>query len=204
MKKICILDYGLGNIKSLYNSLRRIGQLPVFYSEKSANSFDIIFIPGVGSFSKASKLLSDPKFKNFISEAKMHSHLFGICLGMQIFLSKGYENGEHNGLNLVEGEVDLIKDKNKKIILPIVGYKKININNYKFKFLNKYDNEKFYFVHSFAANPKNKNSILSYTTDQNIKYCSSIMMDRIIGTQFHPEKSGEIGLNFLNDFINNC
>ena len=108
MKKICILDYGLGNIKSLYNSLKKIGYYPKFYSEDSSDKFDIIFIPGVGSYSKASKLLLSPKFKNFINEAKKNSYLFGICLGMQILLSKGFENGEHEGLDLINGEVKLI------------------------------------------------------------------------------------------------
>ena len=204
MKKICILDYGLGNIKSLYNSLRKIGYNPQFYSEDSSNKFDIIFIPGVGSYSKASQLLLTPKFKNFINEAKKNSYLFGICLGMQILLGKGFENGEHEGLNLIEGDVKLIKDKDRKIILPMVGYKKINIVNNGINFLSKYDNQKFYFVHSFAAHPGNVNNILSFTTSQKIKYCSSIIKDRIIGTQFHPEKSGQIGLDFLKDFINNC
>ena len=72
------------------------------------------------------------------------------------------------------------------------------------KFLSEYNNEKFYFVHSYAANPNDKNNILCQTTSQNVNYCSGIIKDNIIGTQFHPEKSGEIGLNFLKDFINNC
>tara|TARA_B110000008_G_scaffold191449_1_gene190196 strand:- start:1473 stop:2087 length:615 start_codon:yes stop_codon:yes gene_type:complete len=204
MKKICILDYGLGNIKSLYNSLRKIGYYPEFYSEDTSNKFDIIFIPGVGSYSKASKLLLSPKFKNFINEARKNSYLFGICLGMQILLSKGFENGEHEGLDLINGEVKLIGNKNQKVILPFVGYHKISIVNDKAKFLNQYNNQKFYFVHSYVANPRNEKDILSYTTYQKIKYCSSIAKGQIIGTQFHPEKSGEIGLNFLKDFIKNC
>jgi imidazole glycerol-phosphate synthase subunit HisH len=204
MKKICILDYGLGNIKSLYNSLRKIGYYPKFYSEDTSNKFDIIFIPGVGSYSKASKLLLSPKFKNFINEARKNSYLFGICLGMQILLSKGFENGEHEGLDLINGEVKLIGNKNQKVILPFVGYHKISIVNDKAKFLNQYNNQKFYFVHSYVANPRNEKDILSYTTYQKIKYCSSIAKGQIIGTQFHPEKSGEIGLNFLKDFIKNC
>jgi glutamine amidotransferase len=123
---------------------------------------------------------------------------------MQILLSKGFENGEYDGLNLIKGEVKLIRNSNNKIVLPIVGSKKININNNKIKFLNKYNNEKFYFVHSYAANPIEKNNILCQTSTQNIDYCSGIIKDNIIGTQFHPEKSGEIGLNFLKDFIENC
>ena len=204
MKKICILDYGLGNIKSLYNSLKKIGFNAQFFSENSSSHYDIIFIPGVGSFSHASKLIMDKKLDEYLIKAKKNSYIFGICLGMQILLSKGFENGEHKGLNFINGEVKLIKNNNNKIILPIVGSKKINITNDKIKFLNKYDNEKFYFVHSYAVNPIEKSNVLCQTTSQNVEYCSGIFKNNIIGTQFHPEKSGEIGLNFLKDFIQDC
>ena len=204
MKKICILDYGLGNIKSLYNSLKKIGFNAQFFSENSSSHYDIIFIPGVGSFSHASKLLMDKKLDKYLIKAKKNSYIFGICLGMQILLSKGFENGEHEGLNLINGEVKLIKNDTHKIILPIVGSKKINITSNKMKILNKYNNEKFYFVHSYAVNPIEKNNVFCQTTSQNVEYCSGIIKDNIIGTQFHPEKSGEIGLNFLKDFIQDC
>ena len=124
---------------------------------------------------------------------------------MQILFTKGFENGESKGLNFINGQVDLIKaKKKKKIILPIVGYKKIHIQNNEIQFMNNYDNEKFYFVHSFAGNASDENDILCNTTDQNINYCSGVIKERVIGTQFHPEKSGEVGLNFLKDFINTC
>tara|TARA_A100001015_G_C14978891_1_gene708546 strand:- start:189 stop:806 length:618 start_codon:yes stop_codon:yes gene_type:complete len=205
MKKICILDYGLGNIKSLHNSLKKIGFMPQFYSENnSTKNYDIIFIPGVGSYSRASQLLIDKKFDEYLKKVKDNSYIFGICLGMQILLSKGFENGEHLGLNFIEGQVKLIKNKNNKIILPIVGRKKITFVNDDTKFLKQYNNEKFYFVHSYASNPLDKKNILCETTTQNTKYCSGVIKDNIFGTQFHPEKSGEIGLNFLKDFIESC
>jgi glutamine amidotransferase len=204
MKKICILDYGLGNIKSLYNSLQKIGYKPQFYSENNSTNYDIVFIPGVGSFSEASKLLKNDKLDLFLKEVKKNSYIFGICLGMQILFSKGFENGESKGLDLINGQVKLITSKNKKIILPIVGYKKISIQNNYLKFLKNYDNKKFYFVHSFAGKTNDLKNILCTTKDQNINYCSGVIKERIIGTQFHPEKSGEIGLNFLKDFISSC
>ena len=204
MKKICILDYGLGNIKSLYNSLQKIGYKPQFYSENNSTNYDIVFIPGVASFSEASKLLKNDKLDLFLKEVKKNSYIFGICLGMQILFSKGFENGESKGLDLINGQVKLITSKNKKIILPIVGYKKISIQNNYLKFLKNYDNKKFYFVHSFAGKTNDLKNILCTTKDQNINYCSGVIKERIIGTQFHPEKSGEIGLNFLKDFISSC
>tara|TARA_B100001057_G_C22861871_1_gene954859 strand:+ start:3164 stop:3778 length:615 start_codon:yes stop_codon:yes gene_type:complete len=204
MKKICILDYGLGNIKSLYNSLKKIGSIPNFYSENNSNNYDIIFIPGVGSFSEASRLLKDQKLNIFLKNAKKNCYIFGICLGMQILFKKGFENGEFEGLGFIDGEVKLIENNKKKIILPIVGYQKISIQNNNLKFINNYNNEKFYFVHSFAGNANNPKDVLCYTTFKNVKYCSGVINERIIGTQFHPEKSGEIGLNFLKDFISQC
>ena len=79
MKKICILDYGLGNIKSLYNSLQKIDYKPQFYSENNSTNYDIVFIPGVGFFSEESKLLKNDKLDLFLKEVKKNSYIFGIC-----------------------------------------------------------------------------------------------------------------------------
>lgn len=204
MKKICILDYGLGNIKSLQNSLKKIGYEPDFYSEKNFLNYDVVFIPGVGSFSKASKLLQSPKIYKFLENAKKNSYIFGICLGMQVLLSNGFENGKSNGLNFINGSVKLLQNDKKKVILPHVGYKSINISGNKIEFLEKYNDKKFYFVHSYAAFPTSLKDVFCYSTSQEIKYCSGVYKERIIGTQFHPEKSGKIGLNFLDDFIKYC
>ncbi len=201
MKKICILDYGLGNIESLSNSLKKIGYKPEFYSEKKSLNYEVIFIPGVGSFSKASKLLKSAEINNFLNNAKKNSYIFGICLGMQVLLSAGFENGKSDGLNFISGSVKLLENNRKKTILPHVGYKSIKISQNNIKFLKDYDNEKFYFVHSYAAFPDSSSNIFCYSTSQKIEYCSGVYKERIIGTQFHPEKSGKIGLNFLNDFI---
>ena len=123
MKKICILDYGLGNIKSLYNSLKKL-VLMLNFSQKISPQIMILYLFGVGSFSHASKLIKDKKLDKYLIKAKKNSYIFGICLGMQILLSKGFENGEYDGLNLIKGEVKLIRNRNNKIVLPIVGSKK--------------------------------------------------------------------------------
>ena len=136
MKKICILDYGLGNIKSLYNSLVKIGYKPEFYSNTNYQShFDFIFIPGVGSFSKGSNLILN-KYLNFLENAKKNgSTIFGICLGMQLLLSEGEENGKNKGLNFIAGKVTCL-DKKKKIRLPVVGWQNVIFNNLeKYSFL---------------------------------------------------------------------
>ena len=201
MKKICIIDYGLGNIRSLYNSLKKIGFFPKFYSECKNESFDIIFIPGVGSFNKASSLLNSPDLKSFLDQSKKKSVIFGICLGMQILLSKGNEGGEHNGLDYIDGSVDSL---NKNLILPNVGYQKtFFLEQEYFNYLKKFNNEEFYFIHSYVANVKNHKNILATSSSQDVKYCAAVCDERVIGTQFHPEKSGEIGLQLLYEVIKN-
>jgi glutamine amidotransferase len=201
MKKICIVDYGLGNIRSLYNSLKKIGFFPSFYSDDKNKIYDLIFLPGVGSFNKASELLNSSDLNLFLKQAKEKSFIFGICLGMQILLSKGFEGGEYYGLGYIEGSVDKLDNK---LILPNVGYQKtFFLNSDYFKFLSKFNEEYFYFVHSYIANTKNKKNILASTKAQGIKYSAAICAERIIGTQFHPEKSGEVGLELLHESIKN-
>jgi len=202
MKKICIVDYGLGNVKSLHNALKYIGFKPEFFSESKTKAFDVVFIPGVGSFSKASELLFKPKFNKFINDSIQKSLLFGICLGMQILLTRGEENGNNKGLNFFNGEVKLLKKNDKKLILPMVGLQEVEFKS-KFNFLEKYNNKNFYFVHSYASFLKDQNEVIGETKSQEIKYTAVISKERVFGTQFHPEKSGELGLDFLKTIIEN-
>lgn len=202
MKSICILDYGLGNVSSLKNAIRKIGYFPDFYSEKKNKNYEIIFIPGVGSFGKASKLINKKKLIDFIkNNYKNNCLIFGICIGMQLLCSVGNEDGVNKGINLIKGKVELVTQK--KIKLPIIGWQKVQfINNY-LGLKKKYNNKKFYFLHSYAPKNISVSNQLTITKYMNIKYISSIFNKNIIGTQFHPEKSGEIGLEFLKDVIKN-
>ena len=201
MPKICILDYGLGNIKSLFNALNRIGLEVDYYSNNENKNYDLIFIPGVGSYNKASEILSKPDYLNFLNIRNKNAKIFGICLGMQMFSTNGEENKFSKGLNYIDGNTKKLSNNRKDLILPFVGYfnVKFKINN----FLKKFDNQKFYFVHSYHFNPKDPSNILAETNHQNIKYCSAVIYNRFIGTQFHPEKSGEIGLEFFKTTIKN-
>ena len=201
MPKICILDYGLGNIKSLFNALNRIGLEVDYYSNNENKNYDLIFIPGVGSYNKASEILSKPDYLDFLNIRNKNAKIFGICLGMQMFSTNGEENKFSKGLNYIDGNTKKLSNNRKDLILPFVGYfnVKFKINN----FLKKFDNKKFYFVHSYHFNPKDPSNILAETNHQNIKYCSAVIYNRFIGTQFHPEKSGEIGLEFFKTTIKN-
>jgi glutamine amidotransferase len=204
MKKICIIDYGLGNIKSLHNALSYLGYNPEFYTKTNSKTFDVIFIPGIGSFSKASKLLLNSNFHKFINNSIDRSLIFGICLGMQIFFTKGEENGENLGLNLIKGDIKYLGGGHSRrgIILPIVGFKSVYFDE-NIKSLKDFDKEKFYFIHSYAANPANIHNSIAYTEVNNLRYCVSVKKNRIFGTQFHPEKSGNIGLEFIKTVIKN-
>ena len=202
MKKITILDYGLGNIRSLKNSLKLITKNVNFFSDDLKKNFDILFIPGVGSFAKAAEILRKKKLDNLIIDSNKNDVLIiGICLGMQILFTTGYEDGKSDGLNLIDGYVDLIPTKDKK--LPNIGWRPILINdNEKFNFLKKFNKKKFYFVHSFMANVENKKKIISYTDYGDIKIPSIVFNKNIIGIQFHPEKSRENGIELLREIIN--
>jgi len=201
MKKITILDYGLGNIRSLKNSLRLVTNNVNYYSEDKKENFDILFLPGVGSFSKASEILFNNKYSDLIFHAnKREILIIGICLGMHLLLSKGYEDGESSGLNFFNGYVDKIPVKNKK--LPNIGWRKVKFSDNKnFSFLKKFDNSKFYFVHSYMSNVNNEESIISHISYDGIKIPSMIFQKNVIGIQFHPEKSGKNGIEFLNELI---
>ena len=201
MKSICIVNYGLGNIASLYDSLSKIGYASEFCSDNLEKNYDIIFIPGIGSFSKGSKLIHKKKIYQFINRhVNNNCFVFGICLGMQLLLSSGTENGKSKGLNIFNGNVKKLSLR-ENLILPVIGWQAVkfkkDFNNLK----KKYNNEKFYFIHSYAAHINQVKNVLTETTYDRIKYISALQKENILGTQFHPEKSGEVGLSFLKDVI---
>ena len=203
MKKICIINYGFGNISSLSNSLIKIGFNPVMFTDREKDDFDVYFLPGVGAFPSAMEIINKKKIDIFLKKKlSINSMLFGICLGMQLMMSKSEEQKETSGLNLIEGKVRIISKK--KIILPNVGWQKIKCNtSNKFFNFKHFNNEKFYFIHSYKAVPKNEDHILSRSNYENNEINSIINHKNFFGCQFHPEKSGEIGLAFLKNIIDN-
>ena len=204
MKKICILDYGLGNIRSLYNSIKIINSDVSYYSEiKKNKNFDILFIPGVGSFNKASKILKDNGYFKIIEKAKDENiKIVGICLGMHILFSEGYEDGRSIGLNFIKGSVRKIENTNLK--LPNIGWKKISIEkNIDQPFFKKFDEKKFYFVHSYMGNIENSSNLVASLSYDKVRVPAIVNNKNIFGIQFHPEKSGEMGIELLKELIKN-
>ena len=203
MKKICILDYGLGNIRSLYNSIKIINSEVNYYSEIKNKNFDILFIPGVGSFNTASKILRDKGYFKIIEKANNENiKIIGICLGMHILFSEGYEDGKSVGLNFIKGAVKRIKNTNLK--LPNIGWKKILIEkNIDKVFFKKFDGKKFYFVHSYMGNIENSKNLVASLNYDKVNIPAIVSNKNILGIQFHPEKSGEIGIELLKEVIKN-
>lgn len=205
MKKITIIDYGCGNILSISRALEKIGYSSLFSKDKNEIiESDFLILPGVGSFKQAMSLLNKDNLKYIIKQAVLDKRipLLGICLGMQILLTKSFEEGKFEGLNLIEGEVVKIKSlKNNKIPIPNINWCNLNFkNNIKENFI-ELEDKSFYFIHSYMAVTKNIKNTIATAKYKNVNIPSIIKSRNIIGCQFHPEKSGQNGLNFLKKII---
>jgi glutamine amidotransferase len=204
MKQVTILDYGMGNIKSLFNALKFIGMSPKLYSENDDIKTNVCIIPGVGAFNHALKLLNEKKISDKVKSYSKSGEnlLIGICLGMQVFFEKSDENIDTIGLGIVEGNVVKVSD-NKFDKLPNVGWKTTHTkkNNF-FPILEQFNKEKFYYIHSYACQPKNKSDNIALSYFNNTSFCSIVAnKPNIIGMQFHPEKSSKVGLALLENII---
>jgi len=198
------MDYGLGNVKSIFNAVKKVGKKPYYFSETKNYDFDALIIPGVGSFSQAMKLINN-NYKELIDYAKKNKKLIiGICLGMQIMFEYGLEGKKTKGLGFFKGKVELIS-KDKKIKVPNIGWRKIYISKRnKFNNIAKFINfKKFYFIHSYCVRvKKNKKNIVGILDYCGKKIISTINNKNIYGFQFHPEKSGKDGLELLKKLLN--
>ena len=204
--KINILDYGCGNLLSLKRSYEHLGfNSNISKDLKEILEGDVLILPGVGSFGNAMQSLKKLELIKTIKEfAETEKPILGICLGMQILLTEGYEFGKFDGLNLIPGKVEKIKDNlNPKMKLPHIGWNNIEVGSGMSKFISLYDKKKFYFVHNYFANTKNENDTIATCNYSGIRIAAIIQKKNIIGCQFHPEKSGEIGLQFLKSFCQN-
>ena len=198
---VAIVDYGVVNLFSLKSSLAILGVDAVVTSERTViESADKIILPGVGAFGDAAKRLRDTGLdKVVINEAKKGKHLLGICLGMQLLFTKSYEYGEHTGLNLIKGTVVPIDPTKDNLKIPHIGWNSLKFKGEKspiFKYLK--DGDFVYFVHSFYASECDDNIIA--TTNYGNELCAAAANKNVFGCQFHPEKSGEVGLNILKAF----
>ena len=196
-----IINLNVSNIFSVYEGCLKAGfKTQVIDLKKRKLNYDIIIIPGVGSFSSGMKFFNENNLADKIDEylLKPNSFIYGICLGMQLLFDKSYEFKKTEGLHLVKGEVR--KFKNIKTHITHVGWNKITLNNNDFKkHFKKFENKYFYFIHSFYANPDSKKDIFAFSKHGNRNFCSITKRKNIFGTQFHPEKSGRVGIEFLKN-----
>ena len=199
---VVIVDYGVGNLFSLISSFNAIGVKAVASSDKTVIEFaEKLVLPGVGAFGDAVKKLKDSGlFDVVINQAKSGKPLLGICLGMQMLFEKSYEYGEYDGLGLIKGEIKPISSvipSNLKI--PHIGWNSLSIKQPKnkiFKYLN--DGDFVYFVHSFYG--ANCEESVVATTEYGATLTAAVARGNVYGCQFHPEKSGEVGLKILRAF----
>ena len=201
---IAIVDYGVGNIFSLCSSFRYIGaDIELTSDIDTIKRADKVIFPGVGAFRDAeSKLRATGLDKVVIDEANSGKPFLGICLGMQMMLTKSYEFGEYKGLDIIPGNVVSMEDvvpADYKI--PHIGWNKLIFPKDKpkspiFRYVN--EGEHVYFVHSYYCTDCAPNTIAS--TEYGAELTAAIARDNVFGVQFHPEKSGEVGLNILRAF----
>jgi len=204
MKKIIIIDYGCGNIVSLQRAIKKIGFESILSNKpEEISDASHLILPGVGAFGNAMKLLKKFRLDQaIIKHTSKNKPLLGICLGMQLLLSKSYEFGEHKGLDLIKGNVEkLTSQTTNQIKIPHIGWSAINFNKLNKKYKN-FDKKTFYFVHSYIANTIDPNDTIAFSEISNIKIPAVINHKNITGFQFHPEKSRETGLKLINLFCN--
>jgi len=206
MRKIAILNYGIGNVKSIYNALAQINARPILTNRvEEIREADGVILPGVGAFASGMENLAKYELEGPISDYVQTGKPFlGICLGMQMLMDESEEFGHTRGLGLVNGKVIRLKVTHAR--LPHVGWSKIEQPAHRpwsdTIFQDIKTNTNLYFVHSFAVHPKNTKDVLSLTTYDDNTYCSAFGKDNVYGVQFHPEKSADMGLKILKNFIN--
>lgn len=197
----------MGNLLSVERAIRFVGSNPkITGSPEEVAEADMVILPGVGAFGEAIKYLEDSGLKNaLIHFAKSGKPLLGICLGMQLLFSESNEFGFHSGLDLIPGKVVRFKEKQPSgntYKIPHVGWKNIHLThgNSVSPFHGIDQGSYFYFVHSYFAVPHDLKNIVATAQYAGKIFCAAARLDNVLGCQFHPEKSGPVGLKLLRNF----
>ncbi len=197
-----IIDYGVGNLFSLKSSFAYIGEQAVVTSDPQVIlSADRIILPGVGAFGDAAKKLFESGMADVLKQAASQSKpILGICLGMQLLFEKSYEYGEHEGLGFVKGSVRPIAERvdTDAYKIPQIGWNALHFTKTSplFKYIN--EGDFVYFVHSYYG-ADCEDSLIA-TTEYGFEVTAAVSSGSVFGTQFHPEKSGEVGMKILKAF----
>lgn len=199
---VVIIDYGLGNLASVAKAFKKAGAEIIISSNKNLiGKASHLVLPGQGAFADGINNIRKLKLDEIIYQQvlKRRKPILGICLGMQLMADKGYENGKHRGLGLIEGETIKI-EASDNIRLPHIGWDNVKIEKKSSLFSEIPNDSDFYFLHSYHLSPSNKSLIVA-TCDYGQKFVVSVNKENIFATLFHPEKSHEFGLRLIKNFL---
>ena len=204
---VTIVDYNSGNISSVINSFKEVAKdivnIEVTSDLHKIKSSDKVVLPGQGSFKSCVDALNNINgLVDTLNEFAISNQkpLLGICVGLQMFSDIGYEETETKGLGWISGKVSKINNQNGKFKLPHIGWNEINIMRDSKIFKDIKNHSHMYFVHSYEFIPEERNVILA-TTDYSSNIVCAVQSGNIFGTQFHPEKSDQLGLKIIDNFL---
>jgi len=202
---ILVYDNGISNLKSMVSAIEFIGHNPIITSDCKINSkTKHLILPGVGSFDVAMRKMQknsvDRRIQDFVASG---GHILGVCLGMQLLFEQGFEGDQVSGLGVIKGTVQHLPPPNKSHgdTLPNMGWHDVIIKSDNILIANGLDNIQCYFVHSYYCLPSNVDVVTMEIKYGNQDICAGVNSGEISGVQFHPEKSGEIGLGMIKRFI---
>ena len=198
---IAIADYGVGNLFSLKSSFEKIGQrVELASNESKLRSAEKIILPGVGAFRDAARKLEESGLGQVIrEEAEKGKPLLGICLGMQLLFDRSFEYGEFQGLGLIPGDVRPIAERiPEELKIPHMGWNSLHFPKESALFRSVKEGEYVYFVHSYHA--VTEAEYVTATAEYGAELTAAVEKKNVFGCQFHPEKSGEVGLRILKTF----
>jgi glutamine amidotransferase len=207
--KVGIIDYGVGNLGSIFRTVEQLRVTPSLAQHPSElKGIDYLILPGVGNFTDCMKILTERGWKDAIRDEVLTRSrpILGICLGMQLLADYGTEGAEDksvgtSGLGLIPGHVTSLASLGCSLRVPHVGWNEITVTESNQHLFNSIESgTDFYFVHSFAFVPKQRESVLAYTT-YDTQIVAAIGKDNVWGTQFHPEKSSFAGRKLLSNFL---
>jgi glutamine amidotransferase len=198
-KSIAIIDYGAGNLRSVANAIAKLGyQSRITNKPTAVLGADAVILPGVGAAADTMRILEETGMSQVIRQLIAEEHpLFAVCMGMQVMFQATEEGGWHECLGVAPGTVRKLRTEDK---IPHMGWNQVKQKIAHPIFDAIPDEASFYFVHSYYADPDDS-SVVAGTTEYGVSFCSIMIKDNLVATQFHPEKSGEHGLRMYANFL---
>ena len=203
---IAIIDYEMGNLKSIYKLLCHLDIDSIITSDHNKiKNADGVILPGVGAFGDAMMQLRQKNLFDLIIDLTSEGKpLFGVCLGQHMLFSQSSEMGYHKGLNIIQGKV-ISFEKTLVGKIPQIGWNSVSFSNEDHYIIQEIPNNSyFYFVHSYHAIPDDPSTILGKTNYGETEFCSMVCKENVIAVQFHPEKSSKNGIKMYQNFVQYC